>query len=369
MPVTNPIASAPVLTALDMPAGSPGGSVELLYDLYTGATPLIDAQVYMLTANQPHLHPPTGVRLVSSSGKCVDGDQFWAYVNRLREALGEVVDPARVEVVHLQHLAFGASAAVTRLLPRHPALALVHGTDLLFAAAHPTQLRVLAETVAASRAVVVPTAAMADRLTAIHEPSRAARLVHIPWGIPDRLLRTSPLPRQHRPGPLRLLYAGRLTPEKGFDSIFLAMAGMEGWHLSVAAPPEQYASHALLRHGCRHTYLGWLLRARLWQEFADHDLLIVPSSILEAFGLVALEAQACGLPVLYQPVPGLTEVLGDSALSAQLTTPSTLTQILKDLQADPTILDDLRAAGRRNAARFPLSATAAALKDLTAQIA
>ncbi|MEV6154890.1 glycosyltransferase family 4 protein [Nonomuraea sp. NPDC052129] len=365
--MNDPIASAPVLTALDMPAASPGGSIELLYDLYTGPAPLIDAQAFMLATDRPHAHPPTGVRLMSARGKCVDGDPFWAYVGRLRQALDEAVDPAKVEVIHLQHLAFGASAALTRSLPQHPALSLVHGTDLLFAAAHPTQRQVLAETVAASRAVVVPTTAMADRLIALHEPSRNARIEHIPWGIPDRLLHTPPLPRQPRQDELRVLYAGRLTPEKGLDSVFLALADTAGLQLSVAAPPEQYASHAL-RSDRRHTYLGWLPRKRLWQEFADHDLLIVPSTILEAFGLVALEAQACGLPVLYQPVPGLTEVLGDSALSANLADPAIMNKIIRNLQADPTILDDLRVAGLDNAARFPLSATAKLLTDLTQQI-
>lgn len=51
-----------------------------------------------------------------------------------------------------------------------------------FAAAHPTQHRVLVETVAASRAVVVPTAAMADRLTALHDSAQNACIVHIPPG-------------------------------------------------------------------------------------------------------------------------------------------------------------------------------------------
>ncbi|MGW4412553.1 glycosyltransferase family 4 protein [Nonomuraea sp. NPDC004702] len=363
----DPIAQALTLTALDMPAGSPGGSIELLYDLYTGPSPLIDAQVFMLAANEPHSHLPTGVRTVRAPGKCVDGDPFWAYVERLREELNKVIDPARIEVVHLQHLAFGASAALTRLLPRHPTLALVHGTDLLFATDHPTQRRVLAETVAASRAIVVPTTAMADRLYNLHEQARKVKIVHIPWGIPDRLLNTKPLPRQPHQGPLRVLYAGRLTAEKGLDRVLPSLANMDEIRLSVAAPYEQYAGGD--RSAYRHTYLGWLPRKRLWEAFADHDLLIVPSTTLEAFGLVAIEAQACGLPVLYQPVPGLEEVLGDSALRTNLGDPSALIRVLKELQADPAILDDVRETGLRNAARFPLSATASALARLSQEIA
>ncbi|MFG2077001.1 glycosyltransferase family 4 protein [Nonomuraea maritima] len=357
--------SGPVLTALDMPAASPGGSIELLHDLYTGATPLVDATVFMLPGDPPPPRLPAGVRVIDVPGKCLDADRFWAYVDRLRDALAVAVDPATVDVVHLQHLTFGATPALLSLLPDHPALALVHGTDLLFAATNPTQHRVLSDTVAASRAIVVPTTAMADQLIALHEPARKARIAHIPWGIPDQLIHTAPPPPRSPDGTLRVLYAGRLTQEKGFDRVYSTLTAIDGVHLSIAAPPRQYTAHPIKdRASYPHTYLGWLPRRRLWQDFADHDLLIVPSTTLEAFGLTPLEAQACGLPVLYQPVPGLQEVLGDSALSTSVADASTLTGVLRDLHTDRTIVSDLRAAGRRNAARFPLSATAAALHKL-----
>ncbi|GAA3519380.1 glycosyltransferase involved in cell wall biosynthesis [Streptosporangium album] len=361
---------APILTALDLPAASPGGSVELLYDLYTGAAPLIDAQVFMLNPEAPHTGVPAGVHLLAVGGKCLDGPLFWTYVEKLRYALAARIDPCDVGVVHLQHLAFGATAALIRLLPRHPHLALVHGTDLLLAAAHPTQRRVLHQATKAARAIVVPTAAMAAELHRLAPDARCARLVHIPWGIPDQLLRTPPRPRPRREGPLRLLYAGRLTPRKGVDVVAATLTAMPGLHLSIAAPPGEYAACAarLAWAGCRPAYLGWLPRTELWQAFADHDVLIVPSVTLEAFGLVALEAQACGLPVVYRLVPGLTEVLAESALGVDLADLGALAQILIQLQTDPAMLTDLRAAGLRNAARFPLSATAAALNALSEQI-
>ncbi|MEU4511804.1 glycosyltransferase family 4 protein [Nonomuraea wenchangensis] len=361
--------TGPVLTALDMPAASPGGSIELLYDLYTGLTPLVDATVFMLPGDPPPPRLPAGVRLVNVPGKCLDGGPFWGYVNRLRDALAAAVDPATVEVVHLQHLTFGATPALLDLLPDHPALALVHGTDLLVAATNSTQRRVLADTVAASRAIVVPTTAMADQLVALHEPARSAHIAHIPWGIPDHLIHTAPPPPREPDGTLRVLYAGRLTQEKGFGSVYDIITAVDGVHLSIAAPRREYIAHRVKdRASYPHTYLGWLPRRRLWQDFADHDLLIVPSTTLEAFGLAPLEAQACGLPVLYQPVPGLEEVLGGSALPASMTDAPALTRVLRSLRTDPTILQDLREAGLRNAARYPLSATAAALQKLSRDI-
>ncbi|MFD7288546.1 hypothetical protein [Streptomyces sp. NPDC059863] len=102
-----------------------------------------------------------------------------------------------------------------RALPSHPRIALVHGTDLLFAEAHRDQLQILRETARAADAIVVPTGAMADQLLRLAPQTDRRKVTHIPWGIPDQLLTSPPirLPRTSM-SHLRLLYAGRLTAEK-----------------------------------------------------------------------------------------------------------------------------------------------------------
>lgn len=95
----------------------------------------------------------------------------------------------------------------------------------------------------------------------------------------------------------------------------------------------------------------------------------MPSTTLEAMGLVALEAQACGLPVVYQPVAGLHESVGASGLATDFTNPTALTRDLERLRSTPGLIAALQAAGRANAARYPLSATAGALTALGRQLA
>ncbi|MET9881282.1 glycosyltransferase family 4 protein [Actinacidiphila glaucinigra] len=360
-----------VATFLDLPAGSPGGSVELFLDLYTGTPPLIPSRAFMLQPPGPRPAIPAGLELLAVNGKCLTGPAFRQYVAALRDALAKAIDPADTAVLHLQHLAFGATPALMRALPQHPRIALVHGTDLLFAELHRDQLLILRETARHAHAIVVPTGAMADRLMRLAPQTEPRKIVQIPWGIPDRLLTTPPPRAAHRPrSTLRLLYAGRLTAEKGGEHLARVMTAVAGSELSIAAPPHEF--HALTpllqRCGVRVRYLGWLRRPQLWKAFADHDALVMPSTTLEAMCLVALEAQACGLPVVYQPVPGLRDALGTSALATDFTSPQVAARDLERIRASPNLLLALRAAGQANAARYPLSATGAALRDLGKQL-
>ncbi|MFJ8093124.1 glycosyltransferase family 4 protein [Streptomyces griseofuscus] len=361
----------PVATVLDLPFGSAGGSVELFLDLYTGENPLIPARAFMLAPRTEPARLPPGLELTAVAGKCLSGSPFTVYVSALRRILAQRIDPSTVDVLHLQHLTFGGTPALIRALPTHPRIALVHGTDLLFAEAHRDQLQVLRETARSADAIVVPTGAMADRLLQLAPTTVRRKITKIPWGIPDHLL-TAPPPRptRHRSGHLRLLYAGRLTAEKGIECLLRAMPVTDGVELSIAAPRHQFHGLTpLLRLLKVHVrYLGWLTRPQLWKAFADHDALVMPSTTLEAMGLVALEAQACGLPVVYQPVPGLNDTFAATGLATDFTNPAVLVQDLNRLRATPGLLSALQAAGRANAARYPLTTTAASLNALGRQL-
>jgi glycosyltransferase involved in cell wall biosynthesis len=183
---------------------------------------------------------------------------------------------------------------------------------VLFAADLPTQAEVLRQPAETADMVVVPTTAMSARLRRFTDIP-AKRIAHIPWGIPDHLLTARADRQLGRQGTFRVLHAGRLTAEKAPAELFQALAELDGVELTVAAPESEYAALTARAELSRVHHLGWLSRPRLWSEFDRHDLLVVPSTRLEAFGLVAVEAQARGLPVLYRPVDGLTEVLGVSA--------------------------------------------------------
>jgi glycosyltransferase involved in cell wall biosynthesis len=300
-------------------------------------------------------------------GKALDGAGFWSYTDKLCTAIQKYFTVDSYDVVHLQHLAFGATPALQRAFPSLPHIAIVHGTDLLFAEDHPTQAEVLSRTADSAHAIVVPTLAMADRLLRLAAVPRG-RVVHIPWGVPDELFARRAERTRERADKLRVLYAGRLTAEKTTAAILGSVAGLDWVGLSVAAPADEYARLAMGTDLSAVRYLGWYPRSELWREFARHDLLIVPSLTLEAFGLVAVEAQACGLPVAFHPVPGLSEVLLGSAFRVDFRDPAGFRTLVERIRACPELLDEMREAGRENSARFPLSATAAALNELSAAL-
>jgi glycosyltransferase involved in cell wall biosynthesis/predicted metal-dependent phosphoesterase TrpH len=102
------------------------------------------------------------------------------------------------------------------------------------------------------------------------------------------------------PGELTVLYAGRLTREKGADLLaeaFLAARERDPrLHLVLAGggPEEEWLRE---RVGEQATFLGWLEGDALARAYASADLFLFASRT-DTFGQVILEAQASGVPVV-----------------------------------------------------------------------
>ena len=112
-------------------------------------------------------------------------------------------------------------------------------------------------------------------------------------------------------------------------------------------------------------FLGPQAHARLPFFYRAADTLVVCSHS-ESFGLAALEAQACGTPVVATPVGGLSHIVsdGESGFLVSTRDPSVFAGRLKTLLAD----DDLRSAfslsAAREATRFSWENTATTLHTL-----
>ena len=115
------------------------------------------------------------------------------------------------------------------------------------------------------------------------------------------------------PGEITVLYAGRLTREKGADLLadaFLAARERDPrLHLALAGggPEEDALSERLGEHA---TFLGWLEGDALAAAYASADIFLFASRT-DTFGQVLLEAQASGLPVVAVGEGGPTSIVTD----------------------------------------------------------
>lgn len=106
--------------------------------------------------------------------------------------------------------------------------------------------------------------------------------------------------RDAYPGEVKVLYAGRLTREKGVDllaeSFLRARRSDPRLHLLLAGGgPEEGELRARL--GEHATFLGWLRGEELARAYASADAFLFCSST-DTYGQVILEAAASGLPVV-----------------------------------------------------------------------
>jgi len=102
------------------------------------------------------------------------------------------------------------------------------------------------------------------------------------------------------------LYVGRVAIEKNVEA-FLQL-DLPGSKWVVGDGPALAGLRAKYPHA---HYLGVLEQAELAEVYAAADVFVFPSKT-DTFGLVLLEAMACGLPVAAYPVTGPIDVLGDS---------------------------------------------------------
>jgi glycosyltransferase involved in cell wall biosynthesis len=106
--------------------------------------------------------------------------------------------------------------------------------------------------------------------------------------------------RDAYPGEIKILYAGRMTREKGVDllaeSFLRARRADPRLHLLLAGGgPEEGELRARL--GEDATFLGWLGGEALARAYASADVFLFASST-DTYGQVILEAAASGLPVV-----------------------------------------------------------------------
>ncbi len=189
----------------------------------------------------------------------------------------------------------------------------------------------------------------ADRISVV--PCGVDPLLFRPWG---------PAFPRHPGGLQRLVVVSRLVQRKGVGTTISALTRVPGAELVVAGGPEACALHKdpqarrlidlAERSGVanRVRLLGRLSHAQLPALLRSADLAVcVPW--YEPFGIVPLEAMACGVPVVASAVGGLTDTVvdGETGVLVPPRDADAVADAARGLLADPEYRKALGAAGHR----------------------
>ncbi|WP_437928792.1 glycosyltransferase family 4 protein [Sorangium sp. So ce291] len=165
-------------------------------------------------------------------------------------------------------------------------------------------------------------------------------------------------------GPLRVLFAGLITPQKGVLELARAVLAVEGLTLALAGPRGaggaagasrrlDEALGELARQG-RLRLLGEVPEAAMPAVYRDADVFCLPSHG-EGMPNALLEAMASGLPCVVTPVGAVPEVIqGEGGRAALLVAPQdeeALRSALRSLRDDPSLRAQLGEAARQRAVR------------------
>jgi glycogen(starch) synthase len=202
----------------------------------------------------------------------------------------------------------------------------------------------------------------------VSELTRTRAIEHSGWHFPDSTVVFSgidralfPRPRQtSRPWQWRLLYAGRLDPRKGVETLLRAMTLLPAEATLTILSQGEAGYRERLQGLASELGLGERVafdrvdREAMAQRYGEADVVVFPSEWEEPFGLVPLEAMACATPVVATGMGGSGEFLLDDVNCVLFTArdPAALAGAVMALAGDPGRRSRLSEAGLTTAGQF-----------------
>ena len=214
--------------------------------------------------------------------------------------------------------------------------------------------------------IVVATLAELTQLRFLYKAD-ASKMVVIPPGV--NVSRFYPIPSDEakefvglKPDDRMILFVGRIEPLKGVDTLLEAMSCLQmkesrPVHLAIiggdpsASPEKMNAEMARLKNLCEVlgldqsvVFLGVRDQDKLSYYYSAAEVVVMPSHY-ESFGMVALEAMACGTPVIASEVGGLAYLVrdGETGFTIPAEEPEMLCEKLSWLLNDRELHDSMSA--------------------------
>lgn len=310
-----------------------------------------------------------------------DRKQHWAVARMIRQ-----LTKPRPTLVHCGRSApEGISALFCRRLllgPRY--LCWAHGEEITTARMSREYKFVMARVYRGAAGILANSVHTANMVASFGVPMKRIHVVHPGVNIErfNTNLDGADLRKKYVPdGSLMLLTVGRLPPRKGHDLVIRAMAKLRGHqpklHYVIAGDGERDERPRLERLvaecgvGDSVTFTGNVNEADLPRMFAACDVFLMPNRIengdVEGFGIVYLEAAACGKPTIGGKSGGVPEAVedGKTGLLVSGNDVDELAAAITQLADSPQTRTEMGVAGRRRVVeQFTWDRAAAMVRDV-----
>ncbi len=193
---------------------------------------------------------------------------------------------------------------------------------------------------------------VSTRATARTLPPPWRRKAHVvPFGVDLHRVRHD-VPKANE---FTALFVGQLRPYKGVDVLLKAMRRLPGVKLNIVGKGYADAEYRAMaeRFGLRNVhFLGAVSDDELWRLYAESQVFVLPSTEMEYFGLVILEAMASGCAPVISDLPGPAEVVGDVGHVVPRLDVDALVAAIADLRDSPAKLAAHSERARQRASAY-----------------
>jgi len=318
-----------------------------------------------------HAEPASGIRDALHRSGPIARLAGWAdrYASYQWSARGQEADVFHIVDHGYGHLAFSLQPERT--------VVTFHDAMLLKMEARELPTRALPRVTILGHKLSLRAIARVARVIAVSESSRndflrftdytPERVRVVPNGVSEHFRPPAEPRAEGKARQARILHVGHCGPYKNIESILRALpliirrlgTPVVFHKVGGAFTEDQRTLINRLGIAAQVQHLGIVPLADLPRLYADADVLLLPS-LYEGFGLTALEAMACGTPVVASDAGALPETVGDAGLLVAPTDVEAITEAVVRVVTDARLRTTLSHRGVERARGFTWERTAQA---------
>jgi N-acetyl-alpha-D-glucosaminyl L-malate synthase BshA len=272
--------------------------------------------------------------------------QYSSYPLALASKMVEVATQQKLDLLHVHYaIPHAASAYMARQIlgPGAPKIVTtLHGTDITLVGNERAFLPITRFSIVESDAITVPSRYLAEATYANLDIPRAVPIEVIPNFVDSEKFRPAPL---QKVAPI-LIHNSNFRPLKRVDDVIrifaiVKRARSDARLVLVGDGPEHARVEAMVREAGLTDAVTFLGEQLSFVESLQQGAAFLLPSESESFGLAALEALACGVPVVASSIGGLPELIteGETGFLRPLGDIEAMAQAALSLLSD----EDLRA--------------------------